>query len=142
MIENQTPAEEYREIAGRFTDLVEGVPNDQTRKRQSPVAEWKARDVVRHLVEWFPGFLASGAGITLPQGPDVDDDPVADHGRAPTARPARRVRSGIVEPKDGGFGGHRGRRTAILMSLRMCPPLLAVSRDPARGLVIVVVSVS
>ncbi len=77
MIENQSPAEEYREIAGRFTDLVEGVPDEQTWARQSPVAEWKARDVVRHLVEWFPGFLAGGAGITLPQGPDVDDDPVA-----------------------------------------------------------------
>ena len=44
--------------------------------RPSPVAEWTARDVVRHLVEWFPGFL-SGAGIALPQGPDVDDDPLA-----------------------------------------------------------------
>ncbi len=38
--------------------------------------EWVARDVVRHLVEWFPGFLASGSGIRLPEGPSVDDDPV------------------------------------------------------------------
>ena len=76
MIENQSPAEEYREIAGRFTELVEGVP-EETWARQSPVADWTARDVVRHLVEWFPGFLADGAGVTLPKGPDVDDDPVA-----------------------------------------------------------------
>jgi len=76
VIANQTPADEYREIAGRFTTLVEGVPDDATWNRPSPVPEWTARDVVRHLVEWFPGFLASGAGITLPQGPDVDDDPV------------------------------------------------------------------
>ena len=34
-----------------------------------------ARDVVRHMVEWMPGFLA-GAGIDLPAGPSVDDDPV------------------------------------------------------------------
>ena len=30
----------------------------------------------RHLVEWFPGFLAGGTGISCPQGPAVDDDPV------------------------------------------------------------------
>jgi uncharacterized protein (TIGR03086 family) len=76
MIENQSQADEYREIAGRFTELVDGVPDDATWDRQSPVAEWRARDVVRHLVEWFPGFLADGAGVTLPQGPEVDVDPV------------------------------------------------------------------
>ncbi len=37
---------------------------------------WVARDVVRHLVEWFPAFLQGGAGITLAAGPSVDDDPV------------------------------------------------------------------
>ena len=36
-----------------------------------------ARDVVRHLVEWFPPFLHDGAGIDLPAGPSVDEDPVA-----------------------------------------------------------------
>ena len=58
MIRNQTAADEYREIAGRFTALVEGVPDDATWDRRSPVPEWTARDVVRHLVEWIPGFLA------------------------------------------------------------------------------------
>ena len=53
------------------------MPDDATWNRQSLVAEWTARDVVRHLVEWFPGFLAGGTGIDLPQGPGVDDDPVA-----------------------------------------------------------------
>jgi uncharacterized protein (TIGR03086 family) len=71
-----TPAEEHRSIAGMFTDRVRGVPADAW-DNQSPVAEWKARDVVRHLVEWFPPFLESGAGIKLPLGPSVDDDPVA-----------------------------------------------------------------
>ena len=77
MIENQAPADEYREIAGRFTALVEGVPDEAAWARRAPVAAWTARDVVRHLVDWFPGFLAGGAGVTLPVGPDVDDDPVA-----------------------------------------------------------------
>jgi uncharacterized protein (TIGR03086 family) len=71
-----TPAEEHRSIAGTFTDRVRGVPADAW-DNQSPVAEWKARDVVRHLVEWFPPFLESGAGIKLPLGPSVDEDPVA-----------------------------------------------------------------
>ena len=75
MIRDQTAADEYREIAGRFTELVAAVPDDATWNRQSPVAEWTARDVVRHLVEWFPGFLAGGTGLTLPEGPGVDDDP-------------------------------------------------------------------
>ncbi|WP_242432777.1 TIGR03086 family metal-binding protein [Streptomyces sp. Root1310] len=43
----------------------------------APCEGWVARDVVRHLVEWFPAFLKSGAGVELPQGPSVDDDPVA-----------------------------------------------------------------
>ena len=77
MIKDQTAAEEYREIAGRFTALVAAVPDDATWKQQSPVPEWTARDVVRHLVEWFPGFLAGGTGLTLPEGPGVDDDPVS-----------------------------------------------------------------
>lgn len=43
----------------------------------TPVDGWVARDVVRHLTEWLPGFLASGAGVELTCGPTVDDDPVA-----------------------------------------------------------------
>ena len=75
MIANLAAAEEYREIAGRFTRVVEAVPDEATWRRPSPVPEWAARDVVRHLVEWFPGFLVAGAGVTLPSGPDVDRDP-------------------------------------------------------------------
>jgi uncharacterized protein (TIGR03086 family) len=76
VIADQSAADEYREIAGRFTALVEAVPDHATWERPSPVPEWTARDVVRHLVEWFPSFLAGGAGVELPQGPAVDDDPV------------------------------------------------------------------
>ena len=69
-----TPAEEFREIGGRFGDVVAGVPQDGW-DAPSPVEDWSARDVVRHLVEWFPGFLYAGAGVRLPEGPSVDDDP-------------------------------------------------------------------
>ncbi len=57
-----------------FTDRVRGTTDWDA---QSPVPEWKARDVVRHLVDWFPGFLHSGSGIELPAGPSPDEDPVA-----------------------------------------------------------------
>ncbi|MEJ2870398.1 TIGR03086 family metal-binding protein [Actinomycetospora sp. OC33-EN08] len=70
-------AQEYREIADRFTQVVEGVPDEDTWNRQSPVPEWTARDVVAHLVEWFPPFLEGGAGVHLPSGPPVKEDPVA-----------------------------------------------------------------
>ena len=70
-----TPAEEHRTISGHFTELVNGV-GDGGWDAPSPVEGWAARDVVRHLVEWFPGFLESGAGVRLPSGPSVDDDPV------------------------------------------------------------------
>jgi uncharacterized protein (TIGR03086 family) len=71
-----SPAQEYRAIAGTFTDRVRGVPADRW-EDPAPCEGWVARDVVRHLVEWLPAFLESGAGITLPAGPAVDDDPVA-----------------------------------------------------------------
>src|SRR6266581_5166362 len=68
------PAERHRQVAGLFTDRVHGA---RSWDAPSPVAGWTARDVVRHLTEWFPGFLASGAGIELPRGPAVEDNPVA-----------------------------------------------------------------
>ena len=67
------PAERHREIGQGFTDRVRGTRSWDV---PSPVAAWTARDVVRHLTEWFPAFLAAGSGIQLPAGPSVDDDPV------------------------------------------------------------------
>ncbi|MCB0957823.1 MAG: hypothetical protein KDB12_16850, partial [Ilumatobacter sp.] len=40
----------------------------------SPCEGWAARDVVRHLVDWVPGFFG-GAGAPLTTGPSVDEDP-------------------------------------------------------------------
>ncbi|GAB3841134.1 TIGR03086 family metal-binding protein [Dactylosporangium cerinum] len=71
-----TPAEEHRSIAGTFTDRVRGVAADGW-DAPAPCEGWVARDVVGHLVEWFPGFLQAGTGIELPKGPKVSEDPVA-----------------------------------------------------------------
>ena len=67
------PAERHRQVAGLFTERV-------LRTREwaapTPVPGWAARDVVRHLTEWFPALLAAGTGTDLARGPAVDDDPV------------------------------------------------------------------
>jgi uncharacterized protein (TIGR03086 family) len=68
------PAERHRAVAGRFTDLVRGVSDWDA---PTPVSDWAARDVVRHLVEWFPAFIESGSDVRLQRGPSVDEDPVA-----------------------------------------------------------------
>jgi len=54
-----------------------GCPSPRPGDHPAPVARWTARDVVRHLLDWFPGFLQAGAGTTLPAGPSPDDDSVA-----------------------------------------------------------------
>ncbi|MBJ7357060.1 TIGR03086 family metal-binding protein [Nocardioides sp.] len=76
MTDEQTPAEEWREIGAGFTARVDAVDDDGW-GAPAPVAGWTARDVVRHLVEWFPAFLESGSGIRLEVPTSVDDDPAA-----------------------------------------------------------------
>ena len=68
------PAERHRQVAGLFTERVCAT---RSWDAPSPVPDWAARDVVRHLTDWFPAFLSSGAGLDLPRGPSVDEDPVA-----------------------------------------------------------------
>jgi uncharacterized protein (TIGR03086 family) len=65
-------AARHRRIAGTFTDRVRGTTDWDA---PTPVADWRARDIVGHLATWFPGFLAAG-GVALAAGPSADDDPV------------------------------------------------------------------
>jgi uncharacterized protein (TIGR03086 family) len=67
-----SPAVRHLKIAERFTSLVEAATDWDA---PSPVEGWRARDVVGHLVGWFPSFLSAGAGITLPVGPSIETDP-------------------------------------------------------------------
>jgi uncharacterized protein (TIGR03086 family) len=67
------PAERHREIGRVFTDRVRGV---RSWDAPAPVAGWTARDVVGHLVDWLPSFLAAGSSVRLPAVPSVDDDPI------------------------------------------------------------------
>lgn len=68
-------AAEFRDVGGRFGGIVRGVP-DERWDDPTPVEGWAARDVVGHLVEWFPSFLAGGSPVTLPPVPSADEDPV------------------------------------------------------------------
>jgi uncharacterized protein (TIGR03086 family) len=70
------PAERHRQVAGAFTATVEGT-SAAAWDAPAPPEGWDARDVVRHLLEWFPAFLQGATGIELPAAPSVDDDPVA-----------------------------------------------------------------
>jgi uncharacterized protein (TIGR03083 family) len=70
----KSPAQRHAYDAARFTELVEFASAGDW-ARSSPVAEWTALDIVKHLVEWSRGFL-KGAGIELPVL-DVEADPVA-----------------------------------------------------------------
>jgi uncharacterized protein (TIGR03086 family) len=67
------PVARHREVAATFSALVAGAKDWDA---PSPVAGWKARDVVGHLVEWLPPLLSGGAGIDLPTGPGAATDPV------------------------------------------------------------------
>ena len=58
------PAERHAQVADGFTRRVLGVPEDRW-DAPAPVEGWVARDVVRHLTTWFPGFLEAGTGTPL-----------------------------------------------------------------------------
>ena len=69
-----TPAEHHAAVAGVFSARVDGVRDWEA---PAPVAGWVARDVVAHLVEWMPGFLAGGGVLLEGDRPVVTDDPAA-----------------------------------------------------------------
>lgn len=66
-------ADRFRALADGFNRRVEAVPADRW-DAPAPCEGWVARDVVRHLVEWVPGFFA-GSAVRFPQLPSVDADP-------------------------------------------------------------------
>ena len=66
------PADRHRAVAATFAEVTHAVADWDA---PTPVPEWRARDVVGHLVEWLAGFLASSSDVRLPEVPV--DDPVA-----------------------------------------------------------------
>jgi uncharacterized protein (TIGR03086 family) len=69
-------ADRYRKVAAAFAARVDAVPAAAW-DNPAPCEGWVARDVVRHLVEWVPGFFDSYWDLQLTIEPSVDDDPAA-----------------------------------------------------------------
>ena len=76
MSERSEISERYERVAGQFTQRVRAVPAGAW-DNAAPCEGWVARDVVRHLAEWLPGFFFEQWGLDAPPIPSADDDPVA-----------------------------------------------------------------
>ncbi len=68
------PADRHRAVSATFGARARGVADWDA---PAPVPGWRARDVVAHLVGWFPDFVRTATGLTLASGPSADEDPVA-----------------------------------------------------------------
>lgn len=64
----------YRSAASSFSDKVAGTHDWDA---PTPVAEWRARDVVGHLTTWLPALVSSGSPVTFEPVPSADEDPVS-----------------------------------------------------------------
>ncbi len=68
-------AERYRTRADAFERKVAAVAPDHW-SNQSPCEDWKARDVVGHIIDMH-GVMLRPLGRQLTQAPSIDDDPLA-----------------------------------------------------------------
>ena len=68
------PARRHQLVAEDFGRRVHGARDWSA---PAPVSGWTARDVVAHLVEWLPAFVASGSDARLPEVPSPTEQPVA-----------------------------------------------------------------
>jgi uncharacterized protein (TIGR03086 family) len=68
------PARRHRLIA---EDFARRVHSARDWSAAAPVSGWAARDVVVHLVEWLPGFVAAGSDVRLPEVPSPAEQPMA-----------------------------------------------------------------
>lgn len=59
----------------QFTERAKAVPQGAW-DNPSPCEGWVARDIVRHMVAWMPGYFLGARGIESPEIPSVDNDPV------------------------------------------------------------------
>jgi uncharacterized protein (TIGR03086 family) len=77
-------ADRYRRRADTLGATVAAVPADKW-DAQSPCPDWKARDVLQHLID-SQGIFLGMVGAELEPGPSVDEDPSAawDAARAQT----------------------------------------------------------
>jgi uncharacterized protein (TIGR03086 family) len=104
-------ADRYRRLADDFAATVAAVPDDRW-GAPSPCEDWKAIDVVRHVVDTSGMFLGF-VGRDLGEVPPVDEEPEAawDHARG-------RVQAELDDPERAvaefeGFGGRSTLEAAV-----------------------------
>ena len=122
-------ADRYRRLSDDFATTVAAVPDGRW-EDQSPCEDWKARDVVRHVVDTSGMFLGF-VGKELGEVPPVDDDPVAawDHARS-------RIQAELDDPERAtttfqGFTGETTLEAAVDRFL--CTDLVVHRWDLARA---------
>lgn len=67
-------SDRFRRIAADFTRVVDAVPADRW-DAPAPPEGWRARDVIGHLVDWFPALFLDSWDVERPALPSVEDDP-------------------------------------------------------------------
>jgi len=99
-------SDRFHRLSDAFERTVAGVPPDGW-DRQSPCADWNARDVVRHIVD-VHGMMLRPLDRTLSPAASVDDDPLAAY------RAARRDVAEVVDDPElqrFEYDGYFGRTT-------------------------------
>ena len=71
---NDETARRWHRLSDQLTATIEAVPADRW-DDPSPCPDWRARDVVGHLVTWMPGLYLNSAGLPPLDPPNVEDDP-------------------------------------------------------------------
>ncbi|AYJ47158.1 TIGR03086 family metal-binding protein [Rhodococcus sp. P1Y] len=75
MTNSETTADRYRRLASGLTTRIDAVPSEKW-DIPSTCDGWSVRDVVRHIIDTEKGALKP-VGLSIPDGPTVDDDPAA-----------------------------------------------------------------
>lgn len=73
MPNTMSPADHYRDLAAKFSAIVDAVPTDRW-SSPSPCDDWTARDVVAHVVDTQRDIVTK-VDLELPPGPAPDADP-------------------------------------------------------------------
>lgn len=62
-------------MAAAFSKRARAVPADGWHVPVPSCPEWVARDIVRHLVAWVPGYVEGNGGGAVPTGASTNEDP-------------------------------------------------------------------
>lgn len=72
MTDRKQLAEHHRAVCANFTRLVSGTKDWTV---ATPVPEWQAVDIVRHIIEWSRGLFGAAEGLDFAPIPSIDADP-------------------------------------------------------------------